>query len=57
MLVLSRYRDEVIMVGEVKITILKIDGKKVNIGIDAPKDVPVHRLEVYEAIKRESDAK
>ncbi len=54
MLVLSRQRDESIMIGdEVEITIVDIRGEKVRLGITAPPHVPVHRKEVYEAIKRE----
>ena len=55
MLVLSRHRDESIMIGDdVVITIVDIRGDKVRLGIDAPQDIPVHRQEVYEAIKREN---
>jgi carbon storage regulator len=55
MLVLSRHRDECIMIGDdVTITVVDIRGDKVRLGIQAPKDVPVHRQEVYEAIKREN---
>lgn len=55
MLVLSRHRDESIMIGDdVCITIVDIRGDKVRLGIDAPQDIPVHRQEVYEAIKREN---
>ncbi|MEQ1907014.1 MAG: carbon storage regulator CsrA [Pirellulaceae bacterium] len=55
MLVLSRHRDESIMIGDdVMITIVDIRGDKVRLGIDAPSEIPVHRLEVYEAIKREN---
>ena len=55
MLVLSRHRDECIMIGDdVTITVVDIRGDKVRLGIDAPKDVPVHRQEVYDAIKREN---
>lgn len=55
MLVLSRHRDECIMIGDdVTITVVDIRGDKVRLGIDAPKNVPVHRQEVYEAIKREN---
>ncbi len=55
MLVLSRQRDETIMIGdEVEITIVDIRGDKVRIGITAPRDVQVHRKEVYEAIRREN---
>jgi carbon storage regulator len=54
MLVLSRHRDESIMIGdEIVITIVDIRGDKVRLGIQAPTHVPVHRQEVYEAIKRE----
>lgn len=54
MLVLSRQREEVICIGDsIRITIVDIRGDKVRIGIDAPPDVPVHREEVYAAIKRE----
>ena len=54
MLVLSRQKDESIIIGDnVEITIVDIRGDKVRLGITAPKDVPVHRREVYEAIQRE----
>ncbi|MCG8404323.1 MAG: carbon storage regulator CsrA [Phycisphaerales bacterium] len=57
MLVLSRQRDETIMIGDdVEITIVDIRGDKVRIGITAPAQIPVHRKEVYEAIKRENRA-
>lgn len=52
MLVLSRHRNESIMIGDdIVLTIIDIRGDKVRIGIEAPSDVPVHRQEVYEAIK------
>jgi carbon storage regulator len=55
MLVLSRQRDETIMIGDdIEITVVDIRGEKVRLGINAPPHVPVHRKEVYEAIKRES---
>ncbi len=55
MLVLSRHRDESIMIGDdVVVTIVDIRGDKVRLGIDAPTSIPVHRQEVYEAIKREN---
>ena len=55
MLVLSRHRDESIMIGDnVMITIVDIRGDKVRLGIDAPTEIPVHRQEVYEAIQREN---
>ncbi|WP_417851017.1 carbon storage regulator CsrA [Thalassoglobus sp.] len=54
MLVLSRHRDESIMIGDdVVITIVDIRGDKVRLGIQAPTEIPVHRQEVYEAIQRE----
>ena len=53
MLVLSRRRDESIMIGEdITVTIVDIRGDKVRLGVDAPKEIPVHRQEVFEAIKR-----
>ncbi|MCH2125718.1 MAG: carbon storage regulator CsrA [Pirellulaceae bacterium] len=56
MLVLSRHRDESIMIGdEIVLTIVDIRGDKVRLGIDAPQSIPVHRQEVYEAIQREND--
>ena len=55
MLVLSRHRDESIMIGDdVVVTIVDIRGDKVRLGIDAPADIPVHRQEVYDAIQREN---
>ena len=55
MLVLSRQRDESIIIGdEIKITIVDIRGDKVRLGIEAPTAIPVHRQEVYEAIQREN---
>jgi carbon storage regulator len=55
MLVLSRQRDESIMIGDdVQITIVDIRGDKVRLGIVAPTEVPVHRKEVYDAIQREN---
>ncbi|HBE89594.1 MAG: carbon storage regulator [Candidatus Andersenbacteria bacterium RIFCSPHIGHO2_12_FULL_46_9] len=55
MLVLSRHRDEAIMIGdEIVVTVVDIRGDKVRLGIDAPSDVPVHRQEVYDAIQREN---
>ena len=55
MLVLSRQRDESIIIGDnITITIVDIRGDKVRLGIDAPKEIPVHRQEVYEAIQREN---
>lgn len=54
MLVLSRHRDESIVIGgDIVLTVVEIRGDKVRLGIEAPKDVQVHRQEVYEAIKRD----
>jgi len=58
MLVLSRQRDESIMIGDdIQITVVDIRGEKVRLGISAPAHVAVHRKEVYEAIKREAEKK
>ena len=58
MLVLSRQKDESIMIGDnVEITIVDVRGDKVRLGITAPKDVSVHRREVYDAIQREKNEK
>ena len=55
MLVLSRGRDESIMIGDnVVVTVVDIRRDKVRLGIDAPGEIPVHRQEVYEAIQREN---
>ena len=54
MLVLSRQRDESIIIGDdIVITVVDIRGDKVRLGINAPTSIPVHRQEVYEAIQRE----
>jgi carbon storage regulator len=58
MLVLSRQRDESIMIGDdVEITIVDVRGDKVRLGITAPKSIPVHRREIYDAIQREKAEK
>jgi carbon storage regulator len=58
MLVLSRQRDESIMIGDnVEIIIVDVRGDKVRLGITAPKDIPVHRREIYDAIQREKSEK
>ena len=55
MLVLSRHRDESIMIGdEIVVTIVDIRGDKVRLGINAPSSIPVHRQEVFDAIQREA---
>jgi len=58
MLVLSRQRDESIMIGDdVEIIIVDVRGDKVRLGITAPKEIPVHRREIYDAIQREKKEK
>lgn len=55
MLVLSRQRDESIMIGDnVQITVVDIRGDKVRLGIIAPPEIAVHRKEVFDAIQREN---
>ncbi len=55
MLVLSRQRDESIVIGDnIVVTIVDIRGDKVRLGIEAPTEIPVHRREVFEAIRREN---
>ena len=57
MLVLSRQKDESIIIGDdVEVTIVDVRGDKVRLGITAPKEISVHRKEVYEAIQREKKA-
>ena len=53
MLVLTRKKNESIVIGEnIVVTMIDVRGDKVRLGIDAPKEVSVHRREVYEAIQR-----
>ena len=53
MLVLSRKRDERIVIGDnIVITVVDVRGDKVRLGIEAPSEVPVHRQEVLEALRR-----
>ena len=53
MLVLSRKKDESIVINnDIRIVVVEIRGDKVRLGVEAPKDVPVHRREVFEAISR-----
>jgi carbon storage regulator len=55
MLVLSRQRDESIIIGDnIVVTIVDIRGDKVRLGINAPSEIPVHRREIHEAILREN---
>jgi carbon storage regulator len=54
MLILTRRVGETLMVGdEVTVTVLGVKGNQVRIGVNAPKDVAVHREEIYERIKQE----
>jgi carbon storage regulator len=56
MLVLSRKKSESITIGDdIIITVIEIRGDKVRLGIEAPKEVPVHRREVFDAVRRHSD--
>ena len=58
MLVLSRQKDESIVIGDdVEIIIVDVRGNKVRLGITAPKNITVHRREVYDAIQREKKLK
>lgn len=58
MLVLSRQRDESIMIGDdVEIIIIDVRGDKVRLGITAPKSIPVHRREIYDRIQRKKTTK
>ncbi|MFZ4465441.1 MAG: carbon storage regulator CsrA [Phycisphaerales bacterium] len=55
MLVLSRHRDEAIMIGDdVEIVVVDIRGDKVRLGVNAPSRVAVHRKEIYESIRQEN---
>ena len=57
MLVLSRKKNESIVINnDITVTVVEIRGDKVRLGIVAPKEVPVHRQEVYEAIHASKDA-
>jgi carbon storage regulator len=52
MLVLSRLVGESLRISDIKVTVVKVVGNKVRLAVEAPLDVPVHREEVYEAIKK-----
>lgn len=55
MLVLTRLRDEAIVIGDdIRVTIVDVKGDKVRIGIEAPRSVTVHREEVYRAIREDA---
>ena len=54
MLVLSRKKDESVVINNnIRIVVVEIRGDKVRLGVEAPKEVPVHRSEVYEAINND----
>ena len=56
MLVLSRKKNESIVINDdITVVVVEIRGDKVRLGVEAPKEVPVHRREVYDAIKRSED--
>ena len=57
MLVLSRQKDESIIIGEdIEIIIVDVRGDKVRLGITAPRSISVHRKEIYDAIQKEKEA-
>jgi carbon storage regulator len=54
MLVLSRKRNESVFINDnVVVTVLSVQGDKVQLGIDAPREMPVHRSEVHERIQKQ----
>jgi len=56
MLVLSRKRNECVVIDDnIRVIVVEIRGDKVRLGIEAPKEIPVHRQEVYDAIKRQEE--
>jgi carbon storage regulator len=56
MLILTRRVGETLMIGDnVSVTVLRVKGNQVRLGVNAPKDVSVHREEIYDRIKREQD--
>ena len=57
MLILTRRMNETLMVGDdVSVTVLAINGNQVRIGVKAPRDIPVHRKEIYDKIKKQESS-
>lgn len=57
MLILTRRVGETVMIGDgVTVTVLGVKGNQVRVGVNAPKEVPVHREEIYERIRHETEA-
>lgn len=57
MLILTRRVGETVMIGtDVTVTVLGVKGNQVRVGINAPKEVPVHREEIFERIRKEQEA-
>jgi carbon storage regulator len=57
MLILTRRIGETLNIGdEVQVTVLGVKGNQVRLGVNAPKEVPVHREEIYQRIKKEKEA-
>lgn len=55
-LVLSRYKDEVIHIGDdIRVIVVEVRGYKVRLGIEAPKHIPVHRAEIYQRLRGEDN--
>ena len=56
MLILTRKLDEIVMIGDaIQIKVVEIRGDKVRLGFSVPKEIPVHRKEVYDAIHRKEN--